>query len=157
MSAPVAVDQSGGSPRQPLAAITPGIAFMRKLIPAVLLALPLLPSCAGLLIGAGVGLIASQELMDNNSYVTHIQKDVSYVWPEVKTYLSDSSLDLIEIDEELRVAKAKIDGAMVTVSVEAYDIDHSVMNVAAKKFGVTDGEMARIVTERINRRLIAGA
>jgi len=130
---------------------------MRKLILVSLLALPVLPSCAGLVVGGVAGIIASQELMDNNVYVTHIQKDVSFVWPEVKTYLSDSSLDLIEIDEELRVANAKIDGAMVTVSVEAYDIDHSVMKVAAKKFGVNDGEIAGLVTERINRRLITKA
>jgi hypothetical protein len=104
--------------------------------------------------GVGAGVIASQELLDNNTYVAHFQKDVSFVWPEVKTFLSESSLDLIEIDEELRVARARIDGAMVTVSVEAYDIDQSVMRVSAKQFGVNDGEMAGVVTERIHRRMI---
>ncbi len=126
---------------------------MRTLILASICTLPLLSSCVAA-VAAGAGLIASQEILDNNTYVSHVQRDVSYVWPEVKTFLSDSSLDLVEIDEDLRVARARIDGAMVTVSVEAYDIDYCVLKVSAKKFAVNDGEMARVVMERIHRRLI---
>jgi hypothetical protein len=41
----------------------------------------------------------------------------------------------------------------VTVAVEAYDVDKTLMRVSAKRYGVNDGDMARIITERITRRL----
>ena len=126
---------------------------MRTLLLAGLCTLPLFSSCVAV-VAAGAGLVISQELLDNNTYVSHVQQDVSIVWPEVKTFLSDSSLDLVEIDEELRVAKAQIDGAMVTVSVEAFDIDYSVLKVSAKKYGVSDGKLAGVIMERIHRRLM---
>jgi hypothetical protein len=71
----------------------------------------------------------------------------------VKTTLSGASLELIEVDEELRVARAKVDGATVTVSVEAYDIDKSILRVMARKFGMTDGEVARLMHDKIVRDL----
>ena len=119
-----------------------------------LLALPLLSSCAAAVIGGVAGLVASQEMLDNNTYVSHVQRDVSFVWPEVKMYLSETSLDLIEPDEELRTVKARIDGADVLVAVEAWDIDNTIIRVQARKFGVNDGEMARVIMERIHQRLL---
>jgi len=129
---------------------------MRNTIVASFLLLSLCPLFGGCVAAAAAGVggaIASQELVDNNSYVSHINLDVKKVWPTVKTFLSDASLELIEVDDEVRLAKAKIDGANVTVSVEAYDIDKSIMRVSAKKYGFNDGELARIIMERIHRRL----
>ena len=127
---------------------------MRTSILTALLALPLVSSCAAAVIGAGVGLMASQELLDNNTYISHIERDVSFVWPEVKLYLSETSLDLIEVDEELRTVEARIDGADVLASVEAWDIDRTIVRVQARKFGVNDGEMARVIMDRIHQRLL---
>lgn len=127
---------------------------MRTPILACLVALPLFTSCAAAIVGAGAGLIASQELLDNNTYISHIEQDVSFVWPEVKIYLSETSLDLIEIDEPTRTVKARIDGANVTVSVEAWDMDRTIVRVLARKFGVNDGEMARTIMDRIHQRLL---
>jgi hypothetical protein len=121
---------------------------------ALLLALPLTSSCAAALIGAGAGLVASQELLDNNTYVSHIERDVSYVWPEVKIYLSEASLDLIDVDESKRTVVARIDGADVLASVEAWDMDRTIVRLEARKFGVNDGEMARTIMERIHGRLL---
>jgi len=126
---------------------------MRNLILASLLTLPLVSSCAAAVIGVGAGIVASQELLDNDTYVSHLNQDAKEVWPVVKAYLADASPDLIEFDDALRTAQARIDGSMVTVSVEAYDIDRSVMRVSAKKYGVTDGETAGLVMERIHKRL----
>jgi hypothetical protein len=119
-----------------------------------LLALPLGSSCAAALLGAGAGLIASQELLDNNTYVSHIERDISYVWPEVKIYLSEASLDLIDVDEPKRTVEARIDGADVVTSVEAWDMDRTIVRVEAKKLGVNDGELARTIMERIHARLL---
>jgi hypothetical protein len=126
---------------------------MRKLVLAASLLVPLLTGCAAAAIGVGAGVIASQEMLDNDTYVSYVNKDVRDVWPTVKSFLSDASLDIIEVDDEPRVAKAKIDGASVTVAVEAYDVDKSMMRVSARRFGVNDGEMAGIIMERIHRRL----
>lgn len=127
---------------------------MRTSILTALLALPLVSSCA--VIGAGVGIVASQELLDNNTYISTIERDVSFVWPEVKLYLSETSLDLIEVNEELRTVEARIDGADVLASVEAWDIDRTIVRVQARKFGVNDGEMARVIMDRIHQRLLDG-
>jgi len=127
---------------------------MRTTMLASLLALPLVSSCAAALIGAGAGLVASQELLDNNTYVSHIERDISYVWPEVKIYLSEASLDLIDVDEPKRTVEARIDGADVLASVEAWDMDRTIVRVEARKFGVNDGELARTIMERIHARLL---
>ncbi len=113
-----------------------------------------LPFTAGCL-AAGVvgGVVLSQELMDNNTYVSHLNSESRDVWATVKTCLADWSLEVIEVDENARIAKADIDGSKVTVAVEAYDADKCVMKVSARKFGVSNGEMAQIVTERLHSRL----
>jgi hypothetical protein len=131
---------------------------MRKSDPILALALTLptlLGGCAAAaVVGVGLGaVVISQELTDSNVYVTHLSMNVKEVWPTAKIFLADQSLELIETDEQARIAKARIDGANVTVAVEAYDIDKTLMRVSAKRYGVNDGDMARIITERITRRL----
>lgn len=131
---------------------------MRKSDPILALALTLptlLGGCAAAaVVGVGLGaVVISQELTDSNVYVTHLSMNVKEVWPTAKIFLADQSLELIETDEQARIAKARIDGANVTVAVEAYDVDKTLMRVSAKRYGVNDGDMARIITERITRRL----
>jgi uncharacterized protein DUF3568 len=128
---------------------------MRIAILAALLAVPVFSSCLAAAVGVGVGVVASQEMLDNNTYETRLNLDVKKVWPEVKTALSDASLGVIEVDENVRMAKAKIDGASVTVTVEAFDENKTVMRTNARKYGgmLSDGEMARLIQERILRRL----
>ena len=59
------------------------------------------------------------------------------------------------IDEGVRMAKAKIDGASVTVSCEAFDLDKTVMRTRATKYAgtINDAEMARVMQDRIILRL----
>ena len=128
---------------------------MNKAILLALLSLPLVPLTQGCLaaVGVGAGLVLSQEMLDNDTYVTRLNSDVRNVWPTVKTTLSGASLELIQVDEELRVARAKVDGANVTVSVEAYDIDKSILRVMARKYGMNNGEVAGLVHDKIVRDL----
>lgn len=131
---------------------------MRKTDWPLLLALSLptlVGGCAAAaVVGVGLGaVVVSQELTDSNVYVTHLSMNVGEVWNTSKVFLADQSLELIETDETARIASARIDGAKVTVAVEAYDIDKTLMRVSAKRYGVNDGDMARIITERITRRL----
>lgn len=128
---------------------------MRKTYWALALTLPtLLGGCAAAVVGVGLGaVVVSQELTDSNVYVTQLAMNSKEVWPTAKIFLAEQSLELIETDEQTRIAKAPIDGANVTVAVEAYDVDKTLMRVSAKRYGVNDGDMARIITERITRRL----
>ena len=131
---------------------------MRKLtafVPFALLSLGSLALSGCLVAAAGVGVVASEQMLDNNVYATHVNMDAKQVWEITKKFLADQSTDLIEWDDASRVAKANIDSSRVTVSVEAYDIDKSVLHVSAKKYlaTVNDGDMARIVSERLLRRI----
>jgi hypothetical protein len=110
--------------------------------------------CVAAAAGAVGGVVLSNEFADNATYVTHLNTDVKKVWPLAKTVLSDSTLEVIEVDEQVRLAKAKIDNSTVTVQVDAYDVDKSILQVKARKFGTfPDGETARLISEKITRRL----
>ena len=113
--------------------------------------------CAGVVAGGVAAVVVSQEMVDNNTYVSHVNQDVTRVWPTAKVFLAEQSQDLIETDDQARVANANIDGAKVTITVEAYDLDKSVVRVAAKRYGVNDGDLARIINERFTRRLESSA
>ena len=128
---------------------------MRTAVFAALLALPLFSGCAAAVVGAVGGIVIHNEVSGSNIYETRLDMDVSKVWPVVKTTLSDTSLYTIEIDDEVRSAKANIDGASVTVSCEAYDLDKTVMKTRASKFAGTfnDPDMAKTIQERIILRL----
>ena len=47
----------------------------------------------------------------------------------------------------------KYDGARVRVSVEAYDLGHSIIRVSASKFGVKSGEIADLVMRKVLKDL----
>ncbi len=128
---------------------------MRTAVFATLLAIPLLTGCFAMAAGAVGGLVLSSEVSGSNIYETRLNLDVSKVWPVVKTTLSDTSMETIEINDEIRMAKAKIEGASVTVSCEAYDLDKTVMKTRASKFAgtINDADMAKMIQERIILRL----
>ena len=126
---------------------------MRNLLFLSLLALPL----SGCVVAAavGTGVVASSNMLDNNVYTAIINKDSAVVWNTTKEFLSAESQELIEWDNQTRIATAKLDNSRVTVKVETYDLDKSVLTVAAKKYmsTVNDGEMAKLIMERLQRRL----
>ena len=113
--------------------------------------------CAGVVAGGVAAVVVSQEMIDNNTYVSHVNQDVTQVWPTAKVFLAEQSQKLIETDDQARLATAEVDGAKVSISVEAYDLDKSVVRVAAKRYGVNDGDLARIINERFTRRLESSA
>ena len=131
---------------------------MRTAFLASLLSLPLATSCFAVAAGAVGGLVISKEVVSMNVFETRLNVDISKVWPTVKTVLSDLSLEVISIDENVRQAKAQIDGASVTVTCEAYDLDKTVMKTRAAKYAgtINDAEMARLIQERIILKLESG-
>lgn len=118
----------------------------------LLAALPLLSGCVALL-GLGAGVVVSQEVLANQTYVAHLDTDAETAWTVAKSSLAHQADGPIDIDEDLRVAKGEVDDARVTVSVEVFDLDRSVLKVSAKKYGIVNGEIAQMVMERIVRRL----
>jgi len=123
----------------------------QSVLSAFLLAL-LLPSCLAVAAGVGAGVILSQE-MDNNTYVAHVQQDADVVWATAKATFAHRSSELLETDEDLRIAEGVVDNAKVRVSVEVYDLGHSVLRVSAKKYGVNNGEIAEMVMQDIIRQI----
>jgi hypothetical protein len=126
-------------------------AMRQPLLLSLLLAVPL--SSCGALLGVGAGIVISQEALDNDTFVAHIDRDADIVWATAKSSLSHQSPELMHVDEDLRRAEGVIDNADVTVSVEIYDMNRSVLRVSAKKYGVSNGEIAEMTLNKILRDL----
>ncbi len=122
---------------------------MSKTLLSLVLLAPLFHSCAAAALGVGAGVLISQEMMDNNIFVGQLNSDVNKVWSSTKTTLSHSSLKPIDVDNDVRTATAEIDGAKVTVTVETYDLNRSMLKVTAKKYGVNNGEIAQMTFNKI--------
>lgn len=117
--------------------------------------LPLLPGCIVAAAAVG-GAAASSVLLEDNTYISHLNFNSNLVWAQTKSTLTKKSADPIDVDESRRRAVAEIEGATVTCSVETYDLNVSVLKVQAKKFGFPDTEIARIVLDRITADLNKG-
>ncbi len=125
---------------------------MSKTLLSLVLIAPILTGftgCAAAALGVGAGVLISQEMMDNNIYVGQLNSDVNKVWSSAKTTLSHASLKPIDVDNEVRTATAEVDGAKVTINVETYDLNRSLLKVTAKKYGVNNGEIAEMMFNKI--------
>lgn len=120
---------------------------MRSAISLVLL-LSLAPACAPLVIGGGA-VLASQSVIEDSTYIVQVKVGVELAWASSKATLSHLSLKPVDTDDDSRKAIAEIDSAKVTVTVEAYDLDQSVVKVSAMKYGIRDGATAAMVKDRI--------
>ena len=121
---------------------------MRKLLCLALSVPVLLSGCVA--VGAGVaGILISQEVLDNNIYVATIDRSADDVWSSAKVALNKASLKPIDVQEDIRKATATIDDAKVEVSVETYDLNRSTLQVSARKYGVNNGEIAKMVYDKI--------
>ena len=107
------------------------------------------PACFPALLGVGAGLVISHDVLDNNSYVAHVSEDAALTWAIAKSALTHQASDPITVNDDLRRAKAKVDGANVTVSVETYDEVNCRLMVSANKFGVNDGEVAESTIQQL--------
>jgi hypothetical protein len=111
-----------------------------------------LAGCAAVGVGAAAVLV-SQEVIDSNVYVATLDRDADQVWTSAKVALNRSSLKPIDVQEDVRQAVAQVDDAKVTVNVETYDLNRSTLRVSAKKYGVNNGEIAKMVYDKILHEL----
>jgi hypothetical protein len=108
----------------------------------------LFSGCAAVAVGAAA-VIVSQEVIDSNVYVATLDKSADEVWNSAKVALNHASLKPIDTQDDLRKATADIDDAKVTVSVETYDLNRCTLRVSAKKYGVNNGQTAKMVYDKI--------
>lgn len=116
---------------------------------SALLLLPLALSGCAVLVPVGAGVLISQQALEDSVYILQVKTDSKQTWTSVKTTLSHLSLKPIETDDAAHKAIADIDGAKVTVGVDAYDLDQSTIKVAATKYGMANGATASMVKDRI--------
>ena len=119
------------------------------LLASLLAALFVTPACFPALLGVGAGLVLSHEVLDNNSYVAHVDEGAALTWAIAKSSLTHQSSDPVTVDNDLRTATGMVDGAKVTVSVETYDDDNCRLMVSARKYGVNDGTAAKAALQQL--------
>ena len=110
--------------------------------------IPLVSGCVAVAAGGVAGVLV-HDSMDNSTYTAQVRSDVRRTWASAKSSLSHVSLKPITTNDELRTATADVDGGVVTVSVEAFDLDQSTVRVSAKKFGLNNGTLAKYVHDKI--------
>jgi hypothetical protein len=128
---------------------------MRKPLLLLVLLAPLTAGLAGCIVAgaAAAGILISQDVLDNNVYVATIDRDANQVWTSAKLALNRASLKPIDVQDDVRQAVAEIDDAKVTVNVETYDLNRSTLRVSAKKYGVNNGEIAKMMYDKILHEL----
>lgn len=119
--------------------------------------LALLPLASGCVVAAaaGAGYIVSQQVLPNNVHVSEVAYDVDHVWPSVKEtmgFYQAPGSDL-SVQDFPRSVKTTVDGAKVTVEVEAIDLDRTTIRVFAEKYLTKDNATAQQVMSGILERL----
>lgn len=116
----------------------------------------LLPSCV-LAAGAGIGYVISREVLTDSTHEAHVKDDVDRVWE-----MSRESLEILhDLNTEIVAAETgrqldgKVDGSRVTITVEAFDYQHSILRVHAEGALSGDSETAARVLNDILARLQA--
>jgi len=108
----------------------------------------LAPACA-VLVPAGAGAVAASSMEKDSTYVVQVRVGVELAWASSKTTLSHLTLKPIDTNDAARTAVAQIDGSTVTVTVETYDLDQSMIKVSAEKFAFGDAPTATMVKDKI--------
>ena len=122
-------------------------AFVALVLPCA----ALMSSCATAAV-AGTAVVINDEFVDNSQSVL-VPYQVDYVWAAAKSTLSHMTTDLLDVDTDLRTIKTYIDGALVIVQVETYDVNQTRIRVAAKRYLVYSDEVAASVRDGIVRDL----
>ena len=125
-----------------------------KLHLPLLALLPLASSCV-VAAAAGAGYVVSQQVLPNNVHVAQVAYDVDHVWPSVKETMGvfQEPGSALSVQDFPRTVKTTVDGAKVTVEVEALDLDRTTIRVSAEKYLTKDNATAQQVMSGILERL----
>jgi len=122
---------------------------MRSTLSLLLALVPLTGSCAALAVGAGAGFIVSQEVLSNNVHVAHVTYDVEDVWPVTIETLQNLGVEELMVQDFPRELRGTLDKGELTVQVEAYDLDRTVLRVRYKKNNFSDAKTAERMMQAI--------
>lgn len=116
---------------------------------------PLAAGCVAVAAGAGVGYIISQDVLPEEVYRAQVRDDADRVFRVASETLGFRVEPGTEVEKQEfpRVAKGKVDGADVTLTVEAYDIDRTIIEVKAERPLRRDGALAEEILNDVLRRL----
>lgn len=128
---------------------------MKHILPLLAL-VPLFTSCLVAAVGAGVaaGYIINQQVLPGNVHQAEVAFDVDQAWPSVKEtvgYFAEPGSQP-GVQDFPRTVQARVDGAEVTVEVEAVDIDRTLIRVTAEKYIGKD----RSTAERVMKGILDG-
>jgi hypothetical protein len=118
---------------------------------------PLFGSCAvaaGAAAGAAAGYVISNEVLPSGVHTATVAADVDTVWATAKRELGSLSTKPLVVTESPRVAKGVVDGASVTVEVQAYDLDQTIVNVTAERYMTSRNAVAERVLDRMLDRVL---
>lgn len=113
---------------------------------------PTLSGCWAVAVGASSALITS-EFADTSMVFLVEGHSAREVWSSARTTLSQMASEPITLDEDLRAARGRYDGNVVTIAVSTHAIDVVELRVQARKLGFVNGEITKLVGDRIVRDL----
>jgi len=132
-------------------------------IRALLATVPLLaaasiaPGCLAVAAGAGAGFLISRKVLPDEVHSAEVRMDSDRVWSSARETL-EILVDVgseVTVQESPRVLTAKVDGALVEVEIEAFDLERTRILVRAEKYLTSDAATADLVLNRILERLDA--
>lgn len=125
-----------------------------KLTLPLLALVPLVSGCV-VAAAAGAGYVVSQQVLPNQVHVAQVAYDVDHVWPSVKETMGvfQEPGSALSVQDFPRSVKTTVDGAKVTVEVEALDLDRTTIRVSAEKYMTKDNATAQQVMSGILERL----
>jgi len=104
---------------------------------------------------AGAGYLVSREVLPDEVHTAQVNDDAEHVFriaQETLGFLIEPGTE-VTVQTFPRTAKGKVDGADVTITVEAFDLDRTTIKVQAEKPLRHDGATANDVLNRILDRL----
>lgn len=124
-------------------------------LPLCLSALALSGSGCIVAAAAGAGYLVSREVLPDEVHTAQVNDDAERVFlvaQETLGFLIEPGTE-VTTQQFPRVAKGKVDGADVTITIEAFDLDRTTIKVQAEKPLRHDGATANEVLNRILDRL----
>jgi hypothetical protein len=109
--------------------------------------------CVAVAAGATAGYLVSKETLEGEVQQATVALDVEKVWREAQATLRTLSTKGVSVQASPRIVRGEVDGADVSIEVQAYDLDRTVILVEAKKTLSPAGTVAERVLNAVLDRL----
>ncbi len=106
--------------------------------------------------GIGAGALVTHEFLADTPHVAHVQMDVDDVWPVTVDTLRGLGATEVEVQTYPRLVEANVQGGKVYVTVEAYDLDHTIVRLQFRKHRLVDHRTAEQILQTLIEHYYAG-